>query len=115
MAFGLGFCLLAYFYFILFYFSFSFMIIIHFLLLPLYIIFINLFIYLLFIFVYLFIYFLLFPNLFTCLSIHSIYLTSRISCFCKETYHWSLRKVGLSLGGFGGEFEIGRIAFDWNI
>ena len=32
--------------------------------------------------------------------------------FCKETYHWSLRKVGLSLEGFGGEFEIGKIAFE---
>ena len=26
--------------------------------------------------------------------------------FCKETYHWGLRKVGLSLEGFGGEFEL---------
>ena len=33
----------------------------------------------------------------------------------KETYHWSLRKVGLSLEGFGGEFEIEKIAFDWKI
>ena len=32
--------------------------------------------------------------------------------FCKETYHWSLRKVGLSLEGFGGEFEVGKIAFE---
>ena len=35
-----------------------------------------------------------------------------MSCFCKETYHWSLRKVGLSLEGFGGEFEVGKIAFE---
>ena len=28
------------------------------------------------------------------------YLTSKISCFCKETYHWSLRKMGLSMEGF---------------
>ena len=40
------------------------------------------------------------------------YLTSKISCFCKETYYWSLRKVGLSLEGFGEEFEIGKIAFE---
>ena len=33
----------------------------------------------------------------------------------KETYHWSIRKVGLSLEGFGEEFEIGKIAFDWKI
>ena len=33
----------------------------------------------------------------------------------KKTYHWSLRKVGFSLEGFGGEFKIGRIAFDWKI
>ena len=32
--------------------------------------------------------------------------------FCKETYDWSLRKVGLSLEGFGEEFEIGKIAFE---
>ena len=33
----------------------------------------------------------------------------------KETYHWSLRKVRRSLEGFGGEFVIGKIAFDWKI
>ena len=33
----------------------------------------------------------------------------------KETYHWSLRKVGLSMEGFGGEFEIEKIAFDLKI
>ena len=31
--------------------------------------------------------------------------------FCKETYHWSLRKVRPSSEGFGGEFEMGKIAF----
>ena len=32
--------------------------------------------------------------------------------FCKETYHWSLRKVGLSSEGFEGEFKMGKIAFE---
>ena len=32
--------------------------------------------------------------------------------FCKETYDWSLRKVGLSLEGFREEFEIGKIVFE---
>ena len=31
--------------------------------------------------------------------------------FCKETYHWSLRNVGLSLEDVLGEFEILRICF----
>ena len=69
------------------------MIIIHFLLVIfLFILFslTYLFIYYLFLFIYLFI-FLPFPNLFTCLSIHSIYLTSRISCCCKETYQLSYK------------------------
>ena len=38
--------------------------------------------------------------MFTYLVIHSIIYFKKISCFCKETYHWSLRKVGLSLEGF---------------
>ena len=32
--------------------------------------------------------------------------------FCKETYYWSLRNVGLSLESFGEEFEIGKIVFE---
>ena len=73
------------------------------------------FLFILFSLTYLFIYFYRFLIYLLAYLFIQLFNFKNSTFFCKETYYWSLRKVGLFLEGFGGEFEVGKIAFDWKI